>query len=256
MAALRTLVVPNWSIYDLASERDWRGILAPCDVHYVKGDPDHGRTVTAFSGSWETVSSALMRLAEAMLPRIDLRVQTGVHPRLGAMDVCPFVGPNDADGFAARFTERFGVPTVLYERSAPGRSLPAVRRGEGVPDPHPRWGVSTVGERGFLIAMNVDLASSDLSLARRIAREIRERREAGEAGFIGVRALGFPLLSRGIVQVSMNLTEPDRSRPDDLVAFVAELAPIAGTELIGVVREKDLAGATSLPISLSQIVPQ
>ncbi|RYG33134.1 hypothetical protein EON81_18975, partial [bacterium] len=110
-----------------------------------------------------------------------------------------------------------------------------------------------VGERGFLLAINVDLSDDDLSLAKRIAREIRTRREAGEEGFAGVRALAFPLPSRGIVQVSMNLTDPDRSCPDEMVRFVEERAGISGTELIGVIRERDLPGATRLPIDSRQI---
>ncbi|CAN5468607.1 glutamate formimidoyltransferase [soil metagenome] len=253
MATPRTLTVPNWSIYDPFREERWKRLLAPCTVHYAKGDPDHGRTVTAFSGCWEDVSDSLMRLAEDILPRIDLRTQNGVHPRLGALDVCPFIGPNDAPGFASRFTERFGVPTVLYERSAEGRSLPTIRQGNEVA-PHPRWGVSTVGERGFLIAMNVDLASSNIAIAKKIAREIRKRREAGECGFTGVRALAFPLESREIVQVSMNLTDPDASAPDELLAFIEERAPVAGTELVGVIREQDLARSHRLMVDAPQII--
>ncbi|RYG41295.1 hypothetical protein EON79_21055 [bacterium] len=251
---MTTLTVPNWSIYAPEAEPHWERLIAPCTVHYCQGDPDHGRTVTAFSGPWAEVEAALFRLAEDILPRIDLRTQTGVHPRIGALDVCPFVGPNDAAGFAERFGARFDVPTVLYERSdTAGSSLPAIRNA-GRDAPATRWGVTTVGERGFLVAMNVDLAVDDLPLARRVAREIRTRREAGEPGFAGVRALGFALPSRGIVQVSMNLTDPDRSLPDDLVRFVEARAPIAGTELIGVIRERDLPGATRLPIAPAQVV--
>ncbi|RYG33109.1 hypothetical protein EON81_19030, partial [bacterium] len=147
-----TLTVPNWSIYAPEAERHWESLLAPCTVHYCQGDVDHGRTVTAFSGSQEEVEAALFRLAEDILPRIDLREQTGVHPRIGALDVCPFIGPNDAAGFAHRLQQRFGIPTVLYERSGDGRSLPEIRKHEGAGT---RWGVATIGERGFLLAINV-----------------------------------------------------------------------------------------------------
>ena len=200
----------------------------------------------------------------------------GVHPFLGALDVCPFIFPEPPldDGFvvdfAAQLAHQYEIPVFLYEKSERGRhsaSLPELRRGgfdalvdsEFDPDFGPgrvnaRLGATIVGERDFLIAMNVNLPTTDFSLAKRIAREVRLARESGEVGFGGVRSLGFVLPSRDQVQVSFNLTRPDDTRPDDLIRFVSERAEIAETELIGVIRQRDLPHSTLLPIDRAQIV--
>lgn len=247
------LAVPNWSGIDLP----WPG-LSGVSVHYARGDVDHERTVTAYSGTQAAVSDATLALAAAWLPKIDLRVQHGVHPRIGALDVCPFVGEVDVPPIAERFWREFGVPVILYEQSAGGRTLPDVRHGLYPPDfgstPHPHWGMTVMGQRPFLIALNLNLPTTDLMVARYVARAIRVQREAGNPMFAGVRALGFRLESRHMTQVSMNLTQPDDSPIDPILDWIEREARMAGEpELIGVIRSRDLAGATRLAIDPNQI---
>jgi len=168
-----------------------------------------------------------------------------------------------------------GVPVFLYEKSERGHheaALPALRQGGfealqykllrpdfGPPSPHERLGATIVGARDFLIAMNVNLATADLRPAKKIAAEIRALRAEGEARFLGVRALGFPLGSRGLTQVSMNLTLPDLTPVDPVIEWIEERArdlgaSIAETELIGVIRDVDVPTALRLQMDPAQVV--
>ena len=276
---MNVLTVPNWSFgRDPDLLERFGEILAEADVrvHYLQSDPDHNRTVSAFSGEPGAVSGALMRLGQVAFARLDMLRHHGVHPFLGALDVCPFIFPEPPvdDGFvvdfAAQLAHQYEIPVFLYEKSERGRhapSLPELRRGgfdalidsEFDPDFGPgranaRLGASIVGTRDFLIAMNVNLPTTEVSVAKQIAREVRLARDSGEVGFAGVRSLGFALPSRSQVQVSFNLTRPDETRPDDLVRFVTERTPIAETELIGVIRQRDLPGSTLFSVEPAQIV--
>jgi glutamate formiminotransferase / 5-formyltetrahydrofolate cyclo-ligase len=196
------------------------------DVHT---DPDHNRSVLTLAGPSDQVAAAAMALARVAVEHIDVSAHTGVHPRLGAVDVVPFVplGDRTANGLAAaadlarswakRVAEELGVPVFLYGAADPQkRSLPDVRRGafrERAPDfgpsePHPTAGAMAVGARPVLVAVNCELApggglEGDLAVARAVARAVRER----DGGLPGVRALGFALASRGRAHVSMNLTD-------------------------------------------------
>jgi glutamate formiminotransferase / 5-formyltetrahydrofolate cyclo-ligase len=205
------------------------------DVHT---DPDHHRSVLTLAGPGDEVSEAALALAQAAVGRIDMSGHTGVHPRLGVVDVVPFVpldvvadplGPRGggqrlelAGAIARRWGERaaseLGVPVFLYGTADPeGRSLPEMRRTAfrerrpdfGPGEPHPTAGAMAVGARPVLVAVNCELAGGgeglqgDLTVARAVARAIRER----DGGLPGVRALGFALESKGRAQVSMNLTD-------------------------------------------------
>jgi glutamate formiminotransferase len=200
------------------------------DVH---SDVHHNRSVLTLVG--EEAPRAVARAAVAAL---DLRRHQGVHPRLGVVDVVPFVpfgGSTPADAVAARdrfldwLAAELGVPGFAY---GPERTLPDVRSlafTELAPDrgpsrPHPTAGATAVGARPVLVAWNVWLAEPDLRLARRIAREIRGPR---------LRALGLPVGSR--VQVSTNLIEPDELGPAEAWDLVAERGAVAGAELVGLV---------------------
>lgn len=283
---MRVLTVPNWSFgRDNALLRACRDILEASSVktHFCASDIDHNRTVTAFSGQADDVERVLFELADAILDRIDLNRHVGVHPRIGALDVCPFVvSPDDevdgiafADRIGAELAKRYGIPIYLYEKSERGRhesDLPALRKGgfgglidrELNPDfgpnrYHPHLGVTVLGLRGFLIAMNVNIGTADPSLARALGRSIREMRQIGDHRFLGVRALGFPLASREISQVSMNLTLPDRTPIDPIVEWVSDQVAdagesIAGTELIGVIRPRDLEFTTTIHPKPEQVV--
>lgn len=284
---MRALTVPNWSF---GRDRDLlRRFAESLDahevrVHFCASDLDHNRTVTAFSGAFDDLANAIRDLADLAFDRIDLTRHTGVHPRIGALDVCPFVAfdPDDepnliqrVEDFAAAFADRFAIPVYLYERSEQGRheaDLPSLRRGGfgalagkaltpdfGPSRAHPHLGVTVMGVRGFLIAMNVNLQGEHLSFARETARQIRRLRGEGDLRFLGVRALGLPLPSVGKTQISMNVTLPDLTPVDPILAWVRNRAldheiSVAENELIGVIRERDLPTATRLRIDPRQVV--
>jgi len=210
------------------------GGAAVLDVHW---DCHHHRGVLTIAGP-QTQEAARAVAAEAVR-RIDLRRHAGVHPRLGAVDVVPFVplaGASLADALAAR--DRFaawaandlGVPCFLY---GPERSLPEVRRLAFVglfPDvgpalPHRTAGAMCVGARSILVAYNVWLADGvDVATARRVAAELRGPR---------LRALGLDVGGRA--QVSMNLLDPLVIGPAEAYDEVARRAAVAGAELVGLI---------------------
>jgi glutamate formiminotransferase len=227
--------------------------------------------------------------AAACARLIDLTNHRGVHPRMGALDVLPFVplgeatrlsGAADPDldcaALAVRAGRRIaaeaGVPVYLYGAAArrPDRAaLPAVR-GRGfeslrdAPDPdlggpglHPTAGATAVGAREVLIAYNVELAGADLELARRIAAAVRER----DGGLPAVRAMGVALAERGLVQVSMNLLDYKVTPPAAAFAAVAELAERAGarveaSEIVGLVPAAALAGTDPATLRLRGFTPE
>ena len=124
---------------------------------------------------------------------------------------------------------------------------------------HPTLGVTIMGVRDFLIAFNVNLGTENVLLARQFAKKMREGREAGDSRFLGVRALGFPLQTRSLSQVSINLTLPDLTAVDPIVEWVQRQASdvevsVKSTELIGVIRQEELDRSTRLPIKPEQIV--
>lgn len=199
-------------------------------------DPAHNRSVLTLAGEPVAMRTAVLALFDVAVPSIDLRSHRGEHPRVGAVDVVPFVpieGITMAECVAlARETAfdvaaRFGVPVFLYEAAAtmPARAnLEDIRRGEfeglaekmaapeWIPDfgpshPHPTAGATVVGARMPLIAYNINLATDRLDVAKRIAAAIRH----SSGGFRYVKAMGVALDGRGIVQVSMNLTNYEKT---------------------------------------------
>ncbi len=195
-------------------------------------DPSHNRSVFTLAGEGAAVTAALERLVGVAVDEIDMERQTGEHPRIGAVDVVPFVPLGEttldecvvlARAFGQRIADRFELPVYLYAAAAtrPDRvKLADVRRGqyEGLrteiathgrePDfgparTHPRGGATCVGARPFLIAWNINLASDDLELARRIAHRIRE----SSGGLPAVQAKGFFIEELGCAQVSMNILD-------------------------------------------------
>jgi len=283
---MRLLSVPNWSFgrSELALDK-FRGILeeSGADVHYCQSDVDHNRTVTAFSGTEEQVVGALMKLADVAFDFIDLNRHSGVHPRVGALDVCPFVllegDPLEAlataEYAASKLAATYDVPMFLYEKSERGRhesDLPSLRRGgfgslldkELQPDfgpnhVHPRLGVTIIGVRDPLIAANINFAIEDCTLVRNLANQVRELRSEGDERFLGVRAMGLALASKKQTQLSLNLTLPDLVAFDDIVDWARSEASksgasMAGTELIGVVRASDLIRSKWLKHRPEQVI--
>jgi glutamate formiminotransferase len=211
-------------------------------------DTDHHRMVVTFLGPPDAVRAASLAAANAAIAHIDLSKHHGVHPRLGAIDVLPFVPLRHitldecaalARAVGQELARRHALPVFLYEAaSGEKRSLPSVRKNAfqgllpdfGPPMPHPTAGAVVVGARRPLIAYNVNLATQDIGIARQIARELRE---GGGAGFVGVRALGLALPSRGITQVSMNITRPGEISLWDLFSTICRRADALGTAAIG-----------------------
>ena len=243
-------------------------------------DPDHHRSVFTFLGAPEPVQAAALALARAVFAQVDMRAHEGIHPRLGALDVLPFVpllglGMAEATAVAravaARLAEDHQLPVYLYgaAATAPGRrSLLAVRAGqyEGLPtrlaDPSwrpdygparfdPRLGAVLVGARDVLVAYNVWLEGDDLAAARAIARAVRE--SAG--GLPALQALGARLARRGIVQVAMNLLDYRvTSLPQAFDAVRAEAARrgigVRRGELVGLAPRAAFAGRSPESVGL------
>ncbi|MDA1315690.1 MAG: glutamate formimidoyltransferase [Acidobacteria bacterium] len=229
-------------------------------------DADHHRSVFTFAGAPDAVADAVLALAHVAVKAIDLRRHKGVHPRIGALDVVPFV-PLDpsmipecidlASRVAQRLWNELNVPVYLYGEAArrpERRRLEHVRRGQfeglgaalpgdverrpdiGGPTLHETAGAVAVGVRKFLIAFNVNLATPDLALGKEVARRVRE----SSGGLPGVKALGLPLGSRGLTQVSMNLTDFQQTSPRTAFEAVSAEAASLGvsvleSELIGLV---------------------
>lgn len=238
------------------------------------GDADHHRSVFTFLGKPEDVLKAALAGSEKALKLIDMRKQSGVHPRLGAVDVVPFVPLGRtkmeeavalAHLFGRQFSERFSVPVYFYGLAAlkPHRKeLADIRRGgydalkqkmgemENLPDTggavfNERSGATVVGARPPLVAYNINLASDDLVLAQHIASRIREK----NGGFKNVRAIGVLLKSSGLAQVSMNLTNCRETPLKVVFDRVQNLAAERGvdileSELIGLMPKYALAGTT------------
>lgn len=214
-------------------------LAAACgdDLLDLHTDPHHNRSVFTLVGA-----AAPRALTARAVARLDLRTHAGVHPRLGVVDVVPFVALDGEvaaarsarDAFAAWAAEELGVPCFLYGDE---RTLPEVRRraftdltpDTGPPSPHATAGACAVGHRGVLVAYNVWLPGDDLTVARQVARAIR-----GPA----VRALGLQVGPR--VQVSLNLVAPETVGPGEAYDRVAALAAalgsrVDGAELVGLV---------------------
>lgn len=222
-------------------------------------DRDHNRSVVTFAGEPQAVMEGAIRGVGRASELIDIRVHEGVHPRVGAADVIPFVPLDngtmqqcvDAAHRAGRqIWDRFGVPVYFYESAAKlvGRErLERVRRlgFDGLPPDigsvasHESAGAAVVGARGFLIAFNINLATSDVEVARTVAKKIRE----SSGGFPFVKSIGLPLASRGRVQVSINFVNFAETRFNEVWDAVVQEAArlgttVASSQLIGFVPRR------------------
>jgi glutamate formiminotransferase len=263
--------VPNYSegrrlevVDELAA-----AVSATPGVHLLDrtSDASHNRSVLTLAGEADAVTRALEATVEVAVREIDMERHAGEHPRIGAVDVVPFVPLGEttmdqaiaeARTFGRGVAERFGIPVFLYARAAtrPDRvRLADVRRGgyEGLRDEiatsgrepdygpartHPRAGAMAVGARPFLIAWNINLESADLDLARRIARRVRE----SGGGLPAVQANGFMIEELGCAQVSMNLLDFARTPVWRVWEEVRAVAAEDGVRL----RESELIGLAPL----------
>lgn len=251
----------------------------------VSSDVSHNRSVLTMAGEAGAMREAALALFAAALPAIDLRTHDGVHPRLGAVDVVPFVPLEGstmvecvalAKEVGAVVAARFDLPVFLYEEASANparRNLEDIRRGqfEGLaakmarpgwaPDfgparPHPSAGATVIGARMPLIAYNVNLATDRLDVAKAVAVAVR----ASSGGLPCVKAMGVRLGDLGIVQVSMNLTNylvtPVRVAFDAVRREAAARGvEVLESELIGLMPAAALAGGDAEAIKLRDISP-
>jgi glutamate formiminotransferase / 5-formyltetrahydrofolate cyclo-ligase len=231
----------------------------------VQSDAAHNRSVLTLAGTAAAFAQGIPQLFEGAIAAIDLRLHTGEHPRLGAVDVVPFIPIEGvtmaecvalAKAVAADVAQRFALPVYLYEDASanPNRkNLEDIRRGEfeglaakmaqpawapdfGPSTPHVTAGASVIGARMPLVAYNINLATDRLDVAKKIASAIR----MSSGGLRYVKAMGIPLAGRGIVQVSMNLTNYEKTpmyRVFDLVKREAARygVQVLESEIVGLV---------------------
>lgn len=266
--------IPNFSIANdekalnklVETARSIAGVML---IDYSR-DADHGRSVFTLAGEPEALGEAAFEMCKAAALLVDLNKHSGVHPRMGATDVIPFVPLKNmtmdecvklSEDVGRRIGEELAIPVFLYEYSAksPGRkNLADIRRGGfeamfekmknsewkadfGPSSPHPTAGVVAVGARKPLIAFNVFLDTDNLEIAKKIACEIRE----SSGGFPYCKAIGLKLEDRGICQVSMNMVNFAETPLHVIVEAIKEKAAelgvkTAGSELIGAIPAKAL----------------
>jgi len=255
--------------------------LADVKILDVESDASHNRSVLSFVGDPEAVKEAALAMSTKAIQLIDLNKHKGEHPRMGAVDVVPFIPISDvtmdecvqlAKGFAKEYASRFNVPVYLYEAAATRperRNLADVRKGEfeglreqigrdpakkpdfGPEAIHPTAGATAVGARQILIAYNVNLATNRIDVAKRIAKQVRGR----DGGLTAVKALGFELKDRGLVQVSMNMVDYKQSQLFKAFELIHSLAKsegveIAESEVVGLVPTEALMDAAKFYLRL------
>ena len=240
-----------------------------------RADPDHNRLVVSVVGQAEPIQEALLAASLVAVEKIDLNTHRGAHPRIGAIDVIPFIPLRNismeecirlAHSFGGRFQQATGVPVYFYEEAAirpQRRALEVIRRGQyeslrqevtqpdrhpdiGDPRLHPSAGAAIIGARKFLIAFNVNLATANLEVAKQIAKAIR----SSSGGLGSVKGIGLALEGRGMVQVSMNVVDYEKNALYRIVEFIRMEAKrwgvtIAETEVYGMVPAAALLDSIS-----------
>lgn len=248
-------------------------------------DADHNRSVITLIGEPEGLADGVINLARKAVERIDLRKHRGVHPRMGAVDVIPFipvwgVTMSDCISLSRKVGERIAkelkIPVYLYEESATSeqrRNLAAIRKGEfegfpakivdpewqpdfGKPRLHPTAGAVAVGAREFLVAFNINLKTSELRVAKEIAAAVR----FSSGGLRYVKGLGLHLKEQGIVQVSMNLTNFKKTSILKVFEFVKREAERHGvmileSEIVGKVPRQALYDVAAAALQLKEFSP-
>jgi glutamate formiminotransferase len=244
-------------------------------------DASHNRSVITMAGDADPLKAAVLALFDAAVGLIDLRTHTGEHPRMGAVDVVPFVPIEGATmddcvalakDTAQSIAERFAMPVYLYEEASINplrKNLEDIRRGEfeglaakmatdgwvpdyGPPTPHPTAGATVIGARMPLIAYNINLSTDRIDVAKKIAAAIR----FSSGGFRYVKAMGVTLADRGIVQVSMNLTNYEKTpilRVFEAVKREAEKygVNVLESEIVGLVPAAALIDAAEATLQLT-----
>src|ERR1700751_5113841 len=252
-----------------------------------ESDADHNRSVITLAGEPEAVAEAALRGVGKAMELIDLTVHTGAHPRVGAADVIPFIPIHgvtieDCVALARRVGKeiwaRYRIPVFFYEAAAPRpdrTNLENVRRGQfeglreemkknhdrqpdvGEPKLHPTAGVTVVGARKFLIAYNVNLSTSDISIANKIAKAIR----FSSGGLRYVKSMGVELKGRNLAQVSINLTDFEHTPMHGVYEMVKREAarygaiPV-GSEIVGLIPKKAIEMVADYFLQLENFSPE
>ena len=251
----------------------------------ISSDPDHNRSVLTMVGDQDSLKGAILGLFEKAVELIDLTKHQGEHPRMGAVDVVPFVpikGVTMDDCISLskelgeEIAEKFNIPVYFYEESAAieeRRNLAHIRKGQfegffekiklpewqpdcGPAEVHPTAGTVAVGAREFLIAYNVNLGTDNLEVASNIAKAVRHI----SGGLRYVKALGMSMEERKLVQVSMNLVNYKKTpiyRVFELIRAEARRygVPIVGSEIVGLVPNDALLGAAEYYLQIENFSP-
>ncbi|RLB27642.1 MAG: glutamate formimidoyltransferase [Deltaproteobacteria bacterium] len=253
-----------------------------CILLDQRADEDHNRLVVSLVGEPGPLQDALMEACLVAIENIDMEKHRGGHPRIGAVDVIPFVPLRNismdecveiAREFGRHFNAKTGVPVYFYEEAAlrpDRRGLEVIRKGQyealkreisnperhpdvGEPSLHPTAGATVIGARKFLIAFNVNLATPDVNIAKQIAKAVR----ASSGGMCHVKGIGLALESRGITQVSMNITDYEKNalyRVVELIRFEAKRwgVPIIETEVYGMIPAAALIDSASYYMQITE----
>jgi len=251
----------------------------------VSSDADHNRSVLTLAGEADALRRSILALFRAALGSIDLREHRGGHPRLGAVDVVPFIPVAGASmqesvelarAVGLEVAKEFTLPVYLYEEAATAehrRNLSDIRKGEfeglaqkmkdprwtpdfGPSAPHPSAGATAVGAREFLIAFNVNLNTPHVEIAEKIARAIRH----SSGGLRYCKAMGVFLAGRGLAQVSINMTHFRKTPLHRVVEMIRREAErfgvtIAGSEIVGLVPSDALLAAADFYLQLENFSP-
>ena len=256
--------IPNFSLSKEKDEAGYNALVevaksqAGCVLFDAQTDGNHNRSVFTLLGSPEAVEEVMFQLTKKAAELIDMNKHVGEHSRMGATDVIPFVPTMDVSveecvemskRLGQRIWDELQIPSFLYEYSAtkPERkNLATCRKGqfEGMPEKllqpewapdfgerkiHPTAGITAIGARPPLVAFNINLATSDVQVAKDIAKVIR----ASSGGFEACKAMGFMLEDRGIAQVSMNMVDHEKTTLWMVYEMVKSMAERYGTHIVG-----------------------
>lgn len=257
-----------------------------CFLLDYRADKDHNRLVVSLAGEPGSIQDALIEASLVAIENIDMEKHRGGHPRIGAIDVIPFIPLRNitmeecvqmAHQFGRRFYEKTDIPVYFYEEAAlrpERRRLEVIRRGQyetlkreitdperhpdvGEPKLHPSAGATVIGARKFLIAFNVNLGTSDVQVAKKIATAVR----ASSGGLCHVKGIGLSLETRGITQVSMNITDYEKNalyRVVELIRLEAKRwgVPVLETEIYGMVPAQALIESISYYMQIADFDPK
>ena len=256
-----------------------------CYLFDYRADEDHNRLVVSLAGEPQPICDAVLEASKIATQHIDMNTHQGAHPRIGAIDVIPFTPISNitmeecvelARTFGERYYNELKIPVYYYEEAAirPDRTrLEVIRKGQyevlkeevvkperhpdvGEPKLHPTAGATVIGARKFLIAFNVNLNTTDVSIAKAIAKRVR----ASGGGFTAVKGIGLALEDKGLVQVSMNIVDYDKTAIYRVLEFIRMEAArwgvtINGTEVYGMIPAAALIQSAEYYLQIDDFDP-